>query len=142
MAQDDLSTMLVDASRDGRADEIACGLMALGVTAALLFLREGHDGSREIPEDEQRRNVEDGLLVRDKAIQFGRVAASKLLPPDTEPDTAESFAGTVASAVVASVALTLVTRACGGRPVASSGMVAMAAQALLKDLGQIEEPRR
>lgn len=132
ISQSDLDTLLVEAAQSGRGDEIACGLMAMGITAALLFLRDELDDNGTAPPDRQEAAVTAALLVRAKAIQFGSLASEKLLP-DAPEETKNTMAMTIACAIVAQVSMHVCTKACGGNPVASVGMVAMAVQAIVKD---------
>ncbi len=129
----DLNDLLVDASKDGRADEIACGLMAMGVTASVLFLTGVLDGEK-LSEESARAACEVGLLAKAKAMQFGEIAAAKLLAKDTPEETVNALAGAIGCAVIAQVSLHLQARASEGNPVAAAGMVSMAAQSILKDI--------
>lgn len=128
-----IEDQLVQEAKDGRANELACGLIAMDITAAALFLNDRINADGSVSKTDQIEGVKAGLLAKAKAVQFGKIAAEKLCAGEPET-TRESLANSIAVAVVASVALSLVTRACGGQPVASAGMCAMAAQAILKDI--------
>lgn len=126
--------MLVSEAQAGRANEHAAGLMAMNTLAAILFLRDQlrDDGSTD--PSHQQQAVEDSMLVRAKAIQFGQMAARKFCPAKTHEETVESLASSIACAIVANVALDLTARACGAKSVPVFGACAMAVQAMLKDI--------
>lgn len=141
-ADEALHAAIVAAAQDGKGDDLASGILAMDCTAALLFLRGQLGEGHPIPDEQQRRAVEDAMLARAKAVQFGRLAAAKLCGPDTPEDTVASLAGSIAVCVMAHISMPLIARACGANPVAASGMVSMGAQAILKDLIPTQgEPR-
>lgn len=126
--------MLVSEAQAGRANEHATGLMAMGTLAAILFLRDQiHDDGSSDPVHQQKA-VDESLLMRAKAAQFGDMAARKFCPEGVPDDTVTTLAQSIACAIVAHVSLDLTARACGAKSVPVFGACAMSVQAMLKDI--------
>lgn len=137
MSDTDLDTMLVKAAQDGRANEIAASMMAMGVLAGLLFLDDAIKDDGTLAPDDQTRCHEKAMLVKAKAVQFGQIAADKLCASQPQ-DTRDALRDSIACAVTAIVMLEITAMACGGNPTAARGMVLMAADGIRKDAMQKE----
>jgi len=134
----DIDTMLVMAAQEGRANEIAASMMAIGVLAVLLFLDDAIKDDGTVAPDDQTRCHEKAMLVKAKAVQFGQIAADKLCVSQSQ-DTREALRDSMACAVTALVMLEITAMACGGNSVAARGMVLMAADAIRRDAMQKEK---
>lgn len=132
MTNPDIHDLLVTEAKKGRAAEIACGLIGLQATAAVLFLRD-QIGDTINPEH-HRKAVDDTLLARAKVDQYATMAAKKLLPESTPEESVKVLAESVACLVMANVEVHLTARACGANPTPVYGMATLGAQHILKEL--------
>lgn len=113
---------LVKEAQDGHANEIACGMMAMGVTAAVLFLRANKDDAK-IGGDDHAHGVNQGMLVKAKAEASGLLAAKAILAGETNPEEIKALAGSVACLIAAHTLVVMTARACGVDPYRVLAMV-------------------
>lgn len=109
-----IESMLVIEAQNGRANELACGLMAMGITASVLFLRGATDAA--ISAADQTHGVNQGIMVKAKAEESGRLAAGMILCKEADPEETKAIAGAVACMIVAHTSLVMMARACGVDP--------------------------
>lgn len=106
---------LLKEAQDGRANEIACGMMAIGITAAVLFLRANKDDAK-ISGDDHAHGVNQGLLVKAKAEASGLMAAEAILVGETKPEETKALSGSIACLITAHALVVMTARACGVNP--------------------------
>lgn len=130
---DELERMCIEAAKQGRAAELASGMAAMCVTAALVFLRGAMDQDGGISETEQVRNVGDALIARGRARVAGQLVGEKLCP-DSQAN-ANTLADAVAVCVMSQVNLVLTAKACGADWKQAAKLGTSGVAALLKSLG-------